>query len=78
MDTHKFSLFFFNYALFLVLTLSFIYIEGGLASRFNLFEPGILMPSDEVEPGVDDDQLGTRWAVLVAGSMGYGNYRHQV
>lgn len=21
---------------------------------------------------------GTKWAVLVAGSMGYGNYRHQV
>ncbi|KAL6633885.1 hypothetical protein ACP70R_026556 [Stipagrostis hirtigluma subsp. patula] len=30
--------------------------------------------------GVDeeeDDAVGTRWAVLVAGSSGYGNYRHQ-
>lgn len=27
---------------------------------------------------VADQQNGTRWAVLVAGSFGYGNYRHQV
>ncbi|KAL3746838.1 hypothetical protein ACJRO7_015736 [Eucalyptus globulus] len=26
----------------------------------------------------DDDSVGTRWAVLIAGSKGYGNYRHQV
>ena len=26
----------------------------------------------------DDAVVGTRWAVLVAGSSGYGNYRHQV
>ncbi|TVU29021.1 hypothetical protein EJB05_20563, partial [Eragrostis curvula] len=26
----------------------------------------------------DDDGVGTRWAVLVAGSNGYGNYTHQV
>ncbi|CAN6586163.1 unnamed protein product [Malus baccata var. baccata] len=26
---------------------------------------------------VADQQNGTRWAVLVAGSFGYGNYRHQ-
>lgn len=25
----------------------------------------------------DDDEIGTRWAILVAGSSGYGNYRHQ-
>lgn len=25
-----------------------------------------------------DDSVGTRWAVLIAGSSGYGNYRHQV
>ncbi|TVU02409.1 hypothetical protein EJB05_52090, partial [Eragrostis curvula] len=25
----------------------------------------------------DDDGVGTRWAVLVAGSNGYGNYTHQ-
>lgn len=26
----------------------------------------------------DDDYVGTRWAVLIAGSNGYYNYRHQV
>ncbi|KAG8476125.1 hypothetical protein CXB51_032883 [Gossypium anomalum] len=31
----------------------------------------------EEPPEKDDQQLGTRWAVLVAGSSGYGNYRHQ-
>lgn len=25
-----------------------------------------------------DDSIGTRWAVLLAGSNGYWNYRHQV
>ncbi|KAJ0971380.1 hypothetical protein J5N97_019339 [Dioscorea zingiberensis] len=27
--------------------------------------------------GDDDDSVGTKWAVLIAGSSGYGNYRHQ-
>lgn len=26
----------------------------------------------------DDEIVGTRWAVLIAGSNGYYNYRHQV
>ncbi|KAL9668182.1 hypothetical protein QQ045_002557 [Rhodiola kirilowii] len=42
------------------------------------FEPRIRMPTDPVESSqTDDDSTGTRWAVLVAGSSGYGNYRHQ-
>jgi len=28
--------------------------------------------------GEDETEKGTRWAVLIAGSSGYGNYRHQV
>lgn len=28
--------------------------------------------------GADEDSTGTRWAVLLAGSSGYWNYRHQV
>jgi legumain len=39
------------------------------------------MPTEKDGPEVDDDdgkEIGTRWAVLVAGSNGYGNYRHQV
>ncbi|WCJ26002.1 Vacuolar-processing enzyme [Euphorbia peplus] len=80
MELHKFLLLFFNYALFLVLTASFLAINGSQASRVNPFQPGILMPTDEqprTETEAEDDELGTRWAVLVAGSSGYGNYRHQ-
>lgn len=29
-------------------------------------------------PGGDQNDEGTRWAVLIAGSNGYWNYRHQV
>lgn len=43
------------------------------------FEPKILMPTEKTKPAdQDEDSIGTRWAVLVAGSSGYGNYRHQV
>ncbi|KAG8060083.1 hypothetical protein GUJ93_ZPchr0002g25469 [Zizania palustris] len=50
------------------------------------WEPVIRMPGEMEEEstvprGGDDtdeeDGIGTRWAVLVAGSSGYGNYRHQ-
>lgn len=37
----------------------------------------IRLPEEPVD-GADADEVGTRWAVLVAGSNGYGNYRHQV
>ncbi|AQK73110.1 Vacuolar processing enzyme 1 [Zea mays] len=52
------------------------------------WDPVIRMPGEK-EPagshshsgegfdGEVDDAVGTRWAVLVAGSSGYGNYRHQ-
>lgn len=43
-------------------------------SRFN---PLLRLPSDLLEQGIEDDSVGTRWAVLIAGSSGYGNYRHQ-
>ncbi|MQL80215.1 hypothetical protein Taro_012674, partial [Colocasia esculenta] len=35
-------------------------------------DPLLRMPTD-----VADELVGTRWAVLIAGSNGYGNYRHQ-
>ena len=51
------------------------------------WDPVIRMPGEK-EPAAArgggrldeeaDDGVGTRWAVLVAGSSGYGNYRHQV
>ncbi|KAG8065469.1 hypothetical protein GUJ93_ZPchr0004g39211 [Zizania palustris] len=52
------------------------------------WEPLIRMPTEEggdaeapapapaSDPAAPED-VGTRWAVLVAGSSGYGNYRHQ-
>lgn len=36
----------------------------------------IMMPTDEVKKE-DETNKGTRWAVLIAGSAGYWNYRHQ-
>ncbi|KAL9242885.1 hypothetical protein vseg_016843 [Gypsophila vaccaria] len=42
------------------------------------WETHLRLPSDHDEDVYDgDDELGTRWAVLVAGSQGFGNYRHQ-
>ncbi|XP_055961438.1 vacuolar-processing enzyme-like [Mercurialis annua] len=77
METRKFLLLFTNYVLFLVFAL----LQTGFASRVTPFEAGIMMPTDELQPAAasddDEDRLGTKWAVLVAGSMGYGNYRHQ-
>lgn len=50
----------------------------GTAARLNRFEwdSVIRLPTEPVD--ADSDEGGTRWAVLVAGSSGYGNYRHQV
>lgn len=48
-------------------------VEG---SRLNQRKSGIIkLPTEKEEPA---EEAGTRWAVLVAGSSGYGNYRHQV
>ncbi|XP_050229524.2 vacuolar-processing enzyme [Mercurialis annua] len=68
--------------LFIVSILYFLAIQDCLASGLNPLEPGILMSTEKFEraaAGVhDDDELGsTRWAVLVAGSKGFENYRHQ-
>jgi legumain len=42
-------------------------------------EPTIRLPSERAAADeTDDDAVGTRWAVLIAGSNGYYNYRHQV
>jgi legumain len=38
----------------------------------------IRLPSESLKFfDVEDDAVGTRWAVLIAGSSGYWNYRHQ-
>jgi legumain len=65
-------------------------LAAATAARANAekgeWDPVIRMPGEK-EPAAtvggeglddeDDDGVGTRWAVLVAGSNGYGNYRHQ-
>ncbi|GAB4857040.1 hypothetical protein Ancab_014951 [Ancistrocladus abbreviatus] len=65
-----------------VVVLLLFILGAQAAGRFNRWEDmGILMPTETDgsagSEDVDDDVVGTRWAVLVAGSSGYGNYRHQ-
>ncbi|CAN1333301.1 Vacuolar-processing enzyme, partial [Linum perenne] len=72
MATNKVALFLSVLALFSV--------TGEAYRTRHLFQPRIVMPTEEAESAVEsaeDDEIGTRWAVLVAGSKGYGNYRHQ-
>ncbi|XP_078167435.1 beta vacuolar processing enzyme [Carex rostrata] len=62
-----------------VLVLIFsIWCEGASTRGVGLWDPAIRLPSEkEVSEEESEDEIGTRWAVLVAGSMGFGNYRHQ-
>jgi hypothetical protein len=49
---------------------------GVLSVAGERWDGKIVMPTEE---GVKEpEQEGERWAVVVAGSAGYGNYRHQV
>ena len=64
--------------LLILVLLGFEVIGGGRASRLNRWESGIRMPTEKDDAEDVDGEVGTRWAVLVAGSSGYGNYRHQV
>jgi legumain len=61
-------------ALLLLVLLFFQAIGGGRALRMDPWELPIRMPTEKDEP---EEAVSTRWAVLVAGSSGYGNYRHQ-
>lgn len=61
----------------LLVALLSVAFTGGRASRLNRWELEIKMPTEK-DVAEGDEELGTRWAVLVAGSQGYGNYRHQV
>ncbi|XP_057248650.1 vacuolar-processing enzyme [Beta vulgaris subsp. vulgaris] len=57
----------------------FLLLSSLVESR-QIFDDFLRLPSDHDFPrsnDVDDDQIGTRWAVLIAGSNGYWNYRHQ-
>ncbi|KAL0297232.1 UNVERIFIED_CONTAM: Vacuolar-processing enzyme [Sesamum radiatum] len=62
----------------LLLTLALLHVADGrdfikLPSDARRFFGG----SEEDNGGDDDDSVGTRWAILIAGSNGYWNYRHQ-
>ncbi|CAI9093786.1 OLC1v1029362C1 [Oldenlandia corymbosa var. corymbosa] len=48
-----------------------------LRNRLPGWEPIIRSPVDDPESEVGEENSGTRWAVLVAGSNGLSNYRHQ-
>ncbi|KAL0908063.1 hypothetical protein M5K25_022531 [Dendrobium thyrsiflorum] len=51
-----------------------------LLPSYARLDPVLRLPSEisgrRLEAG-GDDSVGTRWAILIAGSSGYGNYRHQ-
>ncbi|KAI3468149.1 hypothetical protein Pfo_024812 [Paulownia fortunei] len=65
---------------FVLLALSILTVANGrrdfikLPSEARRFFGGAAAESNA---GADDDSVGTRWAVLLAGSSGYWNYRHQ-
>ncbi|KAF4350629.1 hypothetical protein G4B88_010147 [Cannabis sativa] len=51
--------------------------NGKAAGRFDPWESKIRMPTEMAEGTNQEDlegEIGTRWAILVAGSSGYGNY----
>lgn len=67
-------------SVFFLLVLVVVLFTGVQAARFNQRDSAILLPSEKQEPPAEEvgEPVGTRWAVLVAGSSGYANYRHQV
>lgn len=58
-------------ALLLVVSLP-LKASGSRKASPGHWDPFIQSPSDE------EENRGTRWAILVAGSNGFDNYRHQV
>lgn len=59
----------------LLLSLLFALFVARAVARKGTWDGKIVMPTEEEG---DDTNKGVRWAVLIAGSAGYGNYRHQV
>ncbi|KAJ7944780.1 Vacuolar-processing enzyme [Quillaja saponaria] len=76
MDVH-FSFLFSNKFITLLLIVFSQFIDCNRAARLDWWDSAIRLPSEKDEPVYVDQEIGTRWAVLVAGSSGYGNYRHQ-
>lgn len=72
-----------------VVVLLFIGLSGSVSAGRDLVGDILRLPSEasrffgrgrgaDVADDNDDDSSGTKWAVLIAGSNGYWNYRHQV
>lgn len=64
--------------LLLVVSCQLPHLEAAGGGRKPGWNPLIRQPVDRDDESLEDETQGTRWAVLVAGSNGYGNYRHQV
>lgn len=63
----------------LVLFVALVVVQATVGgARLDFWDSTIRLPSEKGKPEDVDKQSGTTWAVLVAGSNGYGNYRHQV
>lgn len=61
----------------LYLLLVFVFIQVVWSCEASRWDSNIRMTTEkEADAGLDVG--GTRWALLVAGSQGLGNYRHQV
>jgi glycosylphosphatidylinositol transamidase (GPIT) subunit GPI8 len=60
----------------LLLALSLALCAVSALGRAPSWDGKIVMPTNEEEE--DKGEQGTRWAILIAGSAGYWNYRHQV
>ncbi|KAG4949471.1 hypothetical protein JHK82_042684 [Glycine max] len=50
----------------------------GAAARSNRKEWDLVIKLLTELMDADSDEVGTRWAILMVGSNGYGNYRHQL
>ncbi|KAF3952651.1 hypothetical protein CMV_021815 [Castanea mollissima] len=68
-----------------VVVLLFIGLSGSVSAGRDLVGDILRLPSEASRffgrgrgaDVADDDSSGTKWAVLIAGSNGYWNYRHQ-
>lgn len=65
-----------------VVLLVIVSVSAVVESRHDIVGDVLKLPSEVSSffrpVSDDDDSVGTRWAVLIAGSNGYWNYRHQV
>lgn len=75
----------FSFAAILLLAMSLSASRPSLTRAAARWDPIIRLPSNRLvtDPGEggrqdEEEETGTKWALLVAGSSGYGNYRHQV